>query len=145
MFSASGVQMEIKWLRNALLNLDQELNYIAQSDPAAARMIMQRIHQAISQLIDNRRQVTPAESPARVNWLYKKRVTSFPIAFVRELTPSKFFVCFTAAANHQKTGNGTPTTQPAHRTTHIYLNALRTIIASSADSQCRSVEGQALF
>lgn len=63
MFSASGVQMEIKWLRNALLNLDQELNYIAQSDPAAARMIMQRIHQAISHLIDNPASGHPGRIP----------------------------------------------------------------------------------
>jgi len=55
--------MEIKWLRNALLNLDQELNYIAQSDPAAARMIMQRIHQAISHLIDNPASGQPGRIP----------------------------------------------------------------------------------
>lgn len=36
-----------------MLNLDQELSYIAQSDPAAARLVMQQIHQSISQLADN--------------------------------------------------------------------------------------------
>lgn len=45
--------MKIKWLRTALLNLDQELNYIAQTDPAAARRVMQRIQQSISTLADN--------------------------------------------------------------------------------------------
>ncbi|MDQ1363274.1 MAG: toxin ParE1/3/4 [Pseudomonadota bacterium] len=36
-----------------MLNLDQELTYIAQTDPAVARLIMQRIHQSTSQLINN--------------------------------------------------------------------------------------------
>ena len=45
--------MKIKWLRTALLNLDQELDYIAQTDPAAARRVMQRIQQSISSLADH--------------------------------------------------------------------------------------------
>ena len=45
--------MKIRWLRTALVNLDDELNYIAQTDPAAARRVMQRIQQSISSLADN--------------------------------------------------------------------------------------------
>jgi toxin ParE1/3/4 len=45
--------MEIKWLRKALHNLDHEADYIARDDPAAARLVVQRIHQAVNQLSDN--------------------------------------------------------------------------------------------
>lgn len=45
--------MEIKWLRTALKNLDQEAEYIATENPAAAREIAARIHRAVSLLADN--------------------------------------------------------------------------------------------
>ena len=45
--------MEIKWLRTAILNLDQEAEYIAKDDPQAARLVVQRIYHAISLLSDN--------------------------------------------------------------------------------------------
>jgi toxin ParE1/3/4 len=45
--------MEIKWLRTALLNLDQEAEYIAKDDPQAARLVVHRIHHAVSLLLDN--------------------------------------------------------------------------------------------
>ncbi len=45
--------MEIKWLRKALKNLNQEAEYIARDDPQAARLVVQRIHHSISLLSDN--------------------------------------------------------------------------------------------
>ncbi|VAW93234.1 hypothetical protein MNBD_GAMMA23-1981 [hydrothermal vent metagenome] len=45
--------MEIKWLRTALKNLDQEAEYIAKDDPAAARLVVQRIVDTICLLSDN--------------------------------------------------------------------------------------------
>ena len=45
--------MEIKWLRKALQNLDHEISYIAQSDPAAAQLVMQRIHKSVTRLAEN--------------------------------------------------------------------------------------------
>ncbi|MES9855141.1 MAG: type II toxin-antitoxin system RelE/ParE family toxin [Sedimenticola sp.] len=45
--------MQIKWLRNALKNLDAEAEYIAQDDPQAARVVVQRIAQTVSLLSDN--------------------------------------------------------------------------------------------
>lgn len=45
--------MEIKWLRTALRNLDHEAQYIANDDPAAARLVVQRIQHTISLLKDN--------------------------------------------------------------------------------------------
>lgn len=45
--------MKIKWLKTALVNLDQEAEYIARENPMAARQIVQRIHRAVMQLADN--------------------------------------------------------------------------------------------
>jgi len=45
--------MEIRWLRKALLNLDQEASYIAKDDPDAARLVVQRIEHAVSLLKEN--------------------------------------------------------------------------------------------
>lgn len=45
--------MQVKWLSKALQNLDDEAEYIAKEDPAAARLVVQRIFNAISLLADN--------------------------------------------------------------------------------------------
>ena len=45
--------MEIRWLRKALENLDQEATYIARDDPQAARLVVRRIVHAVSMLTDN--------------------------------------------------------------------------------------------
>lgn len=45
--------MEIKWLRKALLNLDQEAEYIAKENPQAARFVVDRIYHTVSLLTDN--------------------------------------------------------------------------------------------
>ena len=45
--------MEIKWLRRALQNLDSEATHIAKANPAAAQMVVQSIHHAVSQLSEN--------------------------------------------------------------------------------------------
>jgi len=45
--------MQIKWLRKALKNLDDEAEYIAQEDPQAARLVVQRVVQAVLLLSDN--------------------------------------------------------------------------------------------
>ncbi len=45
--------MEIKWLRRALKNLDQEAEYIAKDSPKAAQLVVQRIHHTVSLLVDN--------------------------------------------------------------------------------------------
>ncbi|MGD0570426.1 MAG: type II toxin-antitoxin system RelE/ParE family toxin [Candidatus Sulfotelmatobacter sp.] len=43
----------IKWLKNALKNFDEELNYIASDDPAAARLVGRRIAEAVALLATN--------------------------------------------------------------------------------------------
>ena len=42
--------MRVKWLRKAVLNLDQEAAYIAADDPAAARLVVKRVLDAVTQL-----------------------------------------------------------------------------------------------
>ncbi len=45
--------MQIKWLRKALKNLDDEAEYIAKADPQAARLVVQRIIQTVLLLTEN--------------------------------------------------------------------------------------------
>jgi toxin ParE1/3/4 len=45
--------MRIRWLRMALRNLQQEAEYIAQEDPAAARRVVDRIGDAVRHLEDH--------------------------------------------------------------------------------------------
>jgi toxin ParE1/3/4 len=44
--------MDIIWLKTALENLENELNYIANQDPKAARLIFNRINHAINLLAE---------------------------------------------------------------------------------------------
>lgn len=45
--------MEIKWLKKALRNLDEEAEFIAKDDPTAAKQVVQRIHHTVSLLAAN--------------------------------------------------------------------------------------------
>lgn len=45
--------MQVKWLKNALLNLKEEADYIAQDDPAAAAQIVMRIEASVALLVDH--------------------------------------------------------------------------------------------
>ena len=42
--------MQAKWLRAALRNLDAEAAFIAEDDPAAARLVVQRVLKAVAML-----------------------------------------------------------------------------------------------
>jgi toxin ParE1/3/4 len=42
--------MRVRWLRKALANLDAEASYIAEDNPAAARLVVARILTAVSRL-----------------------------------------------------------------------------------------------
>ena len=44
--------MRVRWLRKALRNLDEEAAYIAADDPAAARLVVQRVLEAVAQLAE---------------------------------------------------------------------------------------------
>ena len=45
--------MQVKWLKKALKNLDEEADYIAQDNPASAQLVVQRIFAAVNCLPDN--------------------------------------------------------------------------------------------
>ena len=45
--------MQVKWLKKALKNLDEEADYIAQDNPASAQLIVERIIAAVNRLSDN--------------------------------------------------------------------------------------------
>ena len=53
MYSGAGAPMRIRWLRAALRNLQQEAEYIAQEDPAAALRVVGRIGDAVHNLEDH--------------------------------------------------------------------------------------------
>ena len=44
--------MRVRWLRTALRNLDVEASFIAEEDPSAARLIVQRMLNAVQMLPD---------------------------------------------------------------------------------------------
>ena len=45
--------MRVRWLNRALQNLEDEASYIAQDDPKAARIVVQRIFNQVDKLADN--------------------------------------------------------------------------------------------
>lgn len=45
--------MQVRWLNKALRNLNEEAAFIAQDDPAAARIVVKRIHAAVALLTIN--------------------------------------------------------------------------------------------
>ena len=42
--------MRVRWLRAALRNLDEQASWIAEDDPAAARLVVQRVLEAVTLL-----------------------------------------------------------------------------------------------
>jgi len=44
--------MRVRWLRKALRNLDEGATYIEVDDPATARLVVQRVLEAVAQLAD---------------------------------------------------------------------------------------------
>ena len=44
--------MQVRWLRKALRNLDEEAAYIATDDPEAARKVVERVLHAVAMLAD---------------------------------------------------------------------------------------------
>lgn len=42
--------MEVKWLATALQNLDDEAEFVGKDNPAAARLLVGRIHEAVENL-----------------------------------------------------------------------------------------------
>lgn len=55
--------MEIKWLRKALRNLDEEAAYIARENPAAAIAVINRVRQTVHLLADDPELGRPGRIP----------------------------------------------------------------------------------
>jgi len=73
--------MRVRWLRTALRNLDEEASYIAADDPAAARLVVARVLEAVAQLADQPALGRPGRVPstrelvvARTRYLVPYRV-----------------------------------------------------------------------
>ena len=45
--------MQVRWLRKALQNLNDEADFIAMENPASAQLVVQRIFDAVNRLSDN--------------------------------------------------------------------------------------------
>ena len=54
--------MQVRWVRRALLDLDEEVTYIAAEDPSAARLVVERVLQAVAMLSEQ----TALGRPGRV-------------------------------------------------------------------------------
>ena len=55
--------MRVRWLRKALRNLDDEATYIATDDPAAARLIVERVLDAVAMLVEQPGMGRPGRVP----------------------------------------------------------------------------------
>lgn len=55
--------MRIRWLRKALRSLDEEATYIAADDPAAARLVVERVLDAVAILAEQPQIGRPGRVP----------------------------------------------------------------------------------
>jgi len=55
--------VRIRWLRQALRNLDEEATFINTDDPAAARLVVDRIVTAVARLADDPAMGRPGRVP----------------------------------------------------------------------------------
>lgn len=88
--------MRIRWLRTALRNLDEEASYIAADDPAAARLVVKRIFEAVDQLAEQPSLGRPGRVPGtrelivdRTRYLIPYRVTRDAIEILRVFHTSR--------------------------------------------------------
>jgi plasmid stabilization system protein ParE len=88
--------MRVEWLRTALRNLDEEAAYIAADDPVAARLVVARILEAVSQLADQPGLGRPGRVPgtrelviARTRYLVPYRVRRDVVEILRVFHTSR--------------------------------------------------------
>jgi toxin ParE1/3/4 len=55
--------MRVRWLRKALRNLDEEATYIAEEDLAAARVVVERVLNAVAMLAEQPGMGRPGRVP----------------------------------------------------------------------------------
>jgi len=88
--------MRVEWLRQALRNLDDEAAYIATDDPAAARLVVQRVLEAVAQLTDQPGLGRPGRVPGtrelvvlRTRYLVPYRVQGESVQILRVFHTSR--------------------------------------------------------
>lgn len=88
--------MRLLWLRTALRNLDEEATHIAAEDPAAARLVVARVLEAVAQLADQPGIGRPGRVPgtrelvvARTRYVVPYRVRRDAIEILRVFHTSR--------------------------------------------------------
>jgi toxin ParE1/3/4 len=88
--------MQLKWLRKALQNLDEEATYIAQDDASAARLVVQRVMAAVAMLADQPGLGRPGRVPgtrelvvAKTRYLVPYRVRGGTVEVLRVFHTSR--------------------------------------------------------
>jgi plasmid stabilization system protein ParE len=88
--------MRVRWLRTALRNLDEEASYIAADDPAAARLVVARVLEAVAQLADQPVLGRPGRVPstrelvvARTRYIVPYRVKRDAVEILRVFHTSR--------------------------------------------------------
>lgn len=88
--------MRVRWLRTALRNLDEEASYIAADDPAAARLVVARVLEAVAQLADQPGLGRPGRVPstrelvvARTRYIVPYRVKRDTVEILRVFHTSR--------------------------------------------------------
>ncbi|WP_211260284.1 type II toxin-antitoxin system RelE/ParE family toxin [Xenophilus azovorans] len=85
--------MRIRWLRKALLNLDEEASDIAQDDPRAAQLVLQRVLDSVAKLAEQTGLGRPGRVPGtreliglKTRYLVPYRVRGQTIEILRVFT-----------------------------------------------------------
>lgn len=88
--------MQLRWLRRALLNLDEEATYIAAEDPNAARLVVERVLQAVAMLSEQPALGRPGRVPgtrelvvSRTRYLVPYRVRGDVVEVLRVFHTSR--------------------------------------------------------
>ncbi|CAG1017793.1 hypothetical protein BURC_02488 [Burkholderiaceae bacterium] len=88
--------MQLKWLRTALRNLDEEATFIAADDPKAAQLVVGRILEAVAVLAEQPGIGRPGRVPgtrelvvAKTRYLVPYRVTGNTVEVLRVFHTSR--------------------------------------------------------
>jgi len=88
--------MRVRWLRKALTNLDAEAAYIATEDPAAARLVVERVLKAVNRLVEQPALGRPGRVPgtrelfvAKTRYIVPYRVRGESVEILRVFHASR--------------------------------------------------------
>ena len=88
--------MRLRWLRQALRNLDEEAAYIATDDPAAAQLVVERVLRAVAMMADQPALGRPGRVPGtrelvvpRTRYLVPYRVRGSAVEILRVFHTSR--------------------------------------------------------